>query len=155
MAVTKRAIVSRGFIKISVEERGPIPRKMRRAHTAVMKKVWKDNATYHHTENREKRFTEAGARELNFKPRTSAYEQRKQRTHGHRRPNVWTGRSERASRSVRLTSTSSGARMRYRLPALNFHTGAAEFRRVSKEEANQIAEVHAKSFEQHQQRETE
>lgn len=154
MAITKRQLAGRGFVHVAVRESGPVPRAMRPAHNRANKESWRETAIHHHRTNRAKRFTQAGARELDFRRRSSEYERRKRRVKGHNRPNVWSGESERRSRQVRVTSTSKSARMRYSIPALNFHSGAKEFRRISKSEAGELAQFHAKRYDRNLQKET-
>lgn len=153
MATTYRTLANRGFNRVAVRESGPVPRRLKPAHNAANKESWRETAIHHHRTNRAKRFTKAGARELDFRARSSEYERRKRRVKGHNRPNVWSGESERRSRQVRVTSTSKSARMRYSIPALNFHSGAKEFRRISKSEAGELAKFHGRRYERHLERE--
>lgn len=147
MATTRKALASRGFAHIAIIEKGPVPRAIRTAHNAANKLTWFETAKYHHTENRAKRFTEAGAAELGFRKRTPKYEKRKRKTKGHNRPNVWSGTSERRSRQARITATNTSARLRYNIPALNFNNDAADFRRISQKEAEGLAKFHASHYE--------
>jgi len=150
MAVTKTAILSRGLIHITVAEQGPTPRKMRKAYSTAARKTWRETGKFHHKEHIPERFTEEGARELNFRDRTPKYNAKK----GHKLPNVWSGTSRDKAKKYRSTDSKTGVKMRYNVPALNFGSGKVELRKSNQKEAESISKFYASNYEQQLVKET-
>ena len=92
---------------------GPIMRR-------IMKQVWEEVGVLWQQEMLPKHFTEEGAREYRYQPRTPKYMQRKMREKGHQDPLVFSGRSRFLSKIPDIRPTSKGVRIVIRVPALNF-----------------------------------
>lgn len=78
-----------------------------------------------HTNFRPKHFTEGGAREYNYAPRSRKYKARKRKKYGHSNPLQFTGESKRLSESYTLFKSRNGARVR--MPVRTFNRRPAKF----------------------------
>lgn len=131
-----------GLIKYS----GFVPSDMaKRALNSIFRAGFHNLGVYWAANFRQKHFTNAGAREYGYAPRSGergrsgkggfmrSYTGRKLRTKGHTRPLVFTGRSEHQTRAARIQSSSanmkSGVRVIMRAPALNFRRGEIDMRK--------------------------
>ena len=143
-------------VSFQIRDRGATPRGMKRVYNASSKASWEDAGTYFHSEMSDDRFTHRHATLAGFAARTKAYTSRKLKKFGHTNPLEYSGRSRRLSRTANITSTSKGASVRYPgLNTLNFRNPKArvpinmadEFRRVTTQEADQLASVYDRSLD--------
>lgn len=122
---------------ITIRERGPTPRGMKKAYNAAAKAAWEETAIAHHRDNTEKRFTVEHARRAGYTKRkgegmsrgakgfASTYYGRKLRSNkgggvGQADPLVYSGTTKQRARTARVVASRSGAKLRYNTPALNF-----------------------------------
>lgn len=148
---------------ITIKERGPVPRTMRKAHTAASKAAWLRVAENWQARIRPKHFTEAGAREYHYTRRKGelqsghrfrrSYTGRKLREKGHTDPLVYSGRSRERSRQARLSATArGGAKVSINAPTLNLkHPKSrivmrAELAAISDRDAEDSAKVFDRSY---------
>jgi len=140
--------------RVTIKERGAVPRGMRKVHNQASKKAWYATARRFHVEHRDDRFTKSHARKANYKKRSGerpgqspvGYTARKKRKFGHTRPLEFSGETRRAVRSANIVATSKGGRVKYagarKLNFRNPHSDidmAAEFRRLIPEEIEDMA----------------
>lgn len=139
---------------ITIQERGPTPRKLRKAYNAAGKESWLETAAEFHSNYRDKRFTVAHGKAAGYRPRSgenlpygskgfwASYYGRKLRQKGTRAPFVWSGKTRDAVRlGFRLTSTRNVGRVAYPgARVLNYIPWMAqEFRIVTRQEASDLA----------------
>lgn len=154
------------LITIVVRERGATPRNMKRIFNAAKKGAWHDVALRFHTEYRDRRFTLEHAAEAGYAKRkgeliardTKAFRQsytgRKLRMFGHTRPLEFSGDTRRKVRSASISSTSnmgkaaySGAsKFNFKHPKSKIRMGE-EFRRITRQEANELGEYFDKQLD--------
>lgn len=150
---------------INVKERGLVPRKIRKAMTAILKDGWFSLGRRFHTEYRDKRFTVGHAREAGYSKRKGqgmakgskgwrrSYYGRKFLSPEHggganqADPLVFSGDTRELVRRAKITSTSKGTKVRYPgARKLNFKHPKSkirmsdEFRRVLPREVDSLAE---------------
>lgn len=180
MPESTRAIAKRrGYLSISVRERGKTPRGMKKAFNAASKQAWADTAEHFHDHMRDARFTpehgrEAGyaARKGELQPRgTKAFKRsyygRKLNSKrgggiGEANPLESTGETRRnVATQYRISSTSKGARIRYiGARKLNFRHPKSrirmtdEFRRLLDSERIQLASVYDSALDRYLAAET-
>lgn len=166
MSVTRRQMGRRGYMAITVRERGPVPRGMRKAFNAASKRAWADVGVYFHEHLREARFTEEHARAVGYTRRRGeamprgtkafrrSYTGRKLQRFGHTRPLEFTGDTRRAMRTATLAPTSKGVKVRYPgARAFNFRHPQSqvrmneEFRRLTHAETMLLAEVYDRQLD--------
>lgn len=156
--------------KIVVTERGATPGILKREFNRITKNAWDFSAKRHHTQHVPARFTPAHAVKARYHKRKGqglpqgsrgfkrSYYGRKLRSKfgggvGRADPLVWTGKSKEAARFATVTSTRSGAKLRYRTPTFNRRHPKSrirmseEFRRVLDSERTKIAEWLDESIE--------
>lgn len=96
-----------------LEISGPLAAAIdKRTFGAVLKAGHADMALFWHAKKLAKHFTEAGAAEYGYRPRSLKYLRRKRRKLGHVDPNVWSGDTKRnvlARSGARVSSTSKSA----------------------------------------------
>lgn len=133
-------------VKFTVRERGATPRGFKKAYNAASKESWHEAGVYFHTHFRDQRFTHRHATAAGYTKRKRQYEMRKLKKYGHTRPLEFTGRTRRAVRAATISSTSSGAKVRYPgARVFNFRNPKSqvnmllEFTSVTQEEANELA----------------
>ena len=139
---------------ITVQERGATPRKLRKAYGIAGKASWLDTAAYFHSYYRDKRFTVAHGKAAGYQPRAGenlaygskafwrSYYGRKIRQKKTRAPLVWSGKTRDATRlGFRLSSTRNVGRVAYpSARVFNYRPFmAAEFRRITRQEAGELA----------------
>jgi len=144
--------------RITIKERGPTPRGMKRAYNNHSKAAWQSTGMLFHREMRDKRFTRAHGREAGYQKRQGeepgltraeffrSYTGRKLRKHSHMRPLEFSGETRRAIRTASISATSKGSRVRYPgARKFNFRrTSAApkmadEFRKLLPDEIQKLA----------------
>ncbi len=142
--------------KVVIQERGAVPRNLRKAFNASSKSSWSVTGLYYHEKLRPKRFTVAHGREAGYRPRQGdnlpfgskafwrSYVGRKLRYKYTRAPLVWSGTTKRAVRMARIAATSQGAQVRYSgARVLNFNPDiAAEFRKILPSEGRQLGRIY-------------
>lgn len=118
--------------KITVRERGSVPRQFQKAFTAAIRAAWQTAGELWHDRFRPKHFTHAGAREYGYLPRKGergneheqgfrrSYTGRKLHKFGHTYPLVYTGESMRLTRMQDVRPTTKGVRVVYRAYKYNF-----------------------------------
>lgn len=168
MTVTRRQLSKRGYLAISVRDRGPVPRGMKRAFNAASKLAWHDVGVYFHEHLREKRFTEEHARAVGYTRRRgellprgtkafrNSYTGRKLQRFGHTRPLELTGDTRRAMRTATLAATGNGVKVRYPgAQAFNFRNPKSqvrmneEFRRLTHEETMLLGDVYDRRLDEY------
>jgi len=104
----------------------------RRKFNACLREAFRAIGVYWWKHFRSKHFTARGAAEYDYQPRKGeggnvdekdfrrSYTGRKLRRFGHTRPLVWTGKSERDSRTARIVATAKRVRVKMTLPRLNW-----------------------------------
>lgn len=144
--------------KVTVRERGPTPRKMRKVHNQAAKAAWVETGKTFHAEMRDDRFSVAHGKKAGYKPRKGeesgldrraffrSYTGRKLRRFHHRRPLEFSGETRRLVRMATISSTSKGGRVAYpgarKFNFRNPHSDinmAEEFRRLLPEETATLA----------------
>lgn len=119
------------FMIIEWRESGATPAVLKKEMNKILKTVWRVTAEHWHRYQRPKHFTHAGAREYGYTPRSGekgstrtrfkgSYTQRKIQAVDHTRPLEFSGTSRQLTRIQNIKSTSKGAVIRMRAPALNF-----------------------------------
>ena len=144
--------------KITIRERGAVPRKLRKVYTAAKRTSWLETGKLFHTEMRDQRFTAEHARKAGYAPRQgetaglgkkfwNTYTGQKLKWKGHKRPLEWSGETRRAVRYGNISHTTKGARVAYPgARKLNFRRWpssphmADEFRRLLPDEIRRLAE---------------
>jgi hypothetical protein len=146
------------MILMTVKWTGPIPGVTLKARelNAIKRAGYEKIGLLWHRTMRPKHFTQAGAKEYGYTPRSGedaargsksfrqSYTGRKWRTKGHTFPLMWSGMSRQLSRIRDVRATSKGVRIVIRAPALNFrnpHTKInmrEEMTRVSIKERDQL-----------------
>ena len=132
---------------IRIEERGPTPGVMKSKHNAMSKEAWSDVGAVFGVEMLPRRFTAAGASELNYAPRSAAYTAQKQAIYGHTKPFVYSGDSEQRAKSFNVRTTRDLAVVSTGAGNINLSGRSHEFRRVSRREANDLAEVWVEGYD--------
>lgn len=93
------------------------PRGLMKAFRPILKEELKFLVKFWHRTFMPQHFTLRGKVLYGYQPRTAKYERRKARLHGHRKPLVFTGQSERQARQfVRVTGTSKKATATMKMP---------------------------------------
>lgn len=142
-------------IKYEIRDRGPTPRGMRKVLNAAKKEAWFDAAVHFHATMSDERFKHAHATKAGYAPRSRNYERQKLKKFGHTNPLEFSGTTRRLVRAATITSTSTGARVRYpgarvfnfRNPKMKANM-VVEFTTVLQEEANEIARVFDQKLDQ-------
>ena len=164
----------RGYMSITIRERGNVPRKMKKAFNAASKESWADTAKQFHVEMRDDRFTPGHAKKANYYARRG--ERIPQGSKDFKRfyygrkflsptlgggpnradPLVKTGESRRRARAARISSTSKTGRASYSgLSKFNFRNPASrirmgeEFRRLLATEIETLAEGYDQRLDEH------
>lgn len=131
---------------IKIERKGPTPGVARKRHNRIAKVVWADVAIVWGEVMRPKHFTEAAVSEYRYRKLSKQYEDRKQRYFGHRRPMVYTGETEQRTANYQVRSTSKGATVSMNAPALNYSRRAHQLKKITKPEANTLANEYAGGY---------
>lgn len=157
-------------LRITIRERGPTPRKLRKVYTAAKRVAWLATGKLFHLEMRDKRFTSEHGRKAGYAPRQgevaglgrrwwSTYTGQKQKKWGHTRPLEWSGETRRAVKSANITSTTKGARVAYpgarKLNYRRWPTSphmAEEFRRLLPDEITPLANTFDESLDREMNR---
>lgn len=154
----------RGYMTITVRDRGNVPRNMKKAFNAAAKAAWFQTAKHFHSEMRDARFTPSHATEAGYTARKGqnlpqgskawkrSYYGRKFSSQKHgggigkADPLVFTGNTRRAVRTASITSTSKGGKAAYSgARVFNFRhpkskvNMADEFRRITPRESIKLA----------------
>jgi len=118
--------------------RGATPKMAARERNAIQKDAFIETLTYWHTHHRQKHFTNAGAVEYGYLPRSGdrgsrrkfvgSYTQRKLLKFGHTRPLEFSGASRALSANRNVKATSKTARCIISAPALNFRNPKSPIR---------------------------
>jgi hypothetical protein len=164
----RRQIARRGYLAVSVRDRGPVPRGMKAAFNAASKKAWHDVGEYFHAHLREARFTEEHARAAGYARRKGelmprgtkafrrSYTGRKLQRFRHTRPLEFSGETRRAMRMATLAPTSKGVKVRYPgARAFNFRNPKSkvrmneEFRRLTDAERQLLAELYDRRLDEY------
>lgn len=144
--------------RITITERGPVPRRMAKHHRAASRAGYQAAAEYHHIEHTPKRFTVAHGREANYQPRAGqqfpfgskmfwgSYYGRKLKGGRGREatsaPLVWSGRTRERARVTTITVTANRGQLRYNVNALSFKVfPQEEFRRILPRELTRLGQV--------------
>jgi hypothetical protein len=148
------------MLRVTVKERGAVPRRLKSIYTQSSRESWRDTGIYFHTTYRPRRFTTAHATEAGYAPRKGedlpygtkefwrSYIGRKIRIKKHRRPLEWSGESRRAVQSASITTTSNRARVRYGgARVFNFRRLSAEFTKVLPSEARQLGRIYDRNLD--------
>lgn len=155
--------------RITITERGPVPRRMAKYHRAASKAGYQAAAEYHHRVHTPKRFTVAHGREANYRPRSGenlpygskafwrSYYGRKLKgqtggskiwylrdviREGTAAPLVWTGETRHRARVTTISVTANRANLRYNVNALSYRVfPQEEFRRIIPRELAKLGQV--------------
>lgn len=151
------------LMAIKIRDRGNTPRGMKRAFNAASKEAWRDTAIEFHRNYRDKRFTEAHAREAGYGARkgeliprgTKAFRQsytgRKLRIHKHTNPLQFRahGGTRDAVKFATISASANGGKAAYRgASVFNFRHPKSrirmneEFRRITATESRELAEFY-------------
>lgn len=103
-----------------ITQTGPTPRHVRNAMAGMRKTALDAALTHWHWRMRPRHFRTAAYGLYGYTPRSKKYERAKQRQKGHRRPLVYSGHTERATKRKSLRGSSKTRRAAYHAPALNF-----------------------------------
>lgn len=147
------------FMRVTIRERGPVPRRLRAAYRAASKAAWYETGKLFHTQMRDDRFTAEHGRKAGYAPRRGetpgltpqefwrSYTGRKLKKWRHKRPLEWSGETRRKVRAGNISTTAKGCRVAYSgAGKLNFRPRggrihmAEEFRRLLPEEIRKLAE---------------
>ena len=148
----------RGYLAVTVRDRGPIGRGLKAGFNRASKTAWERTGLHFHTTMRESRFDPEHQRKAGFALRKGqgmtpgskafkrSYTGRKLARFGHTRALEFTGDTRRAIRAASITSTSKGSRVAYRAASkFSFRHPKSrirmqdEFRRILPEEATELA----------------
>lgn len=163
-----RQLASCGFMTISIRQREPIGRGLKRAFNAASKIAWTAAATHFHRYFRERRFTESHARAAGYTkrkgedlPRDSkawrrSYTGIKQRSKGHSRPLEFSGDTrQKLFTQYRVSATSKGGRVGYRgASKFSFRNAKSqikmneEFRRLLPEEGEELGNIYDRELDE-------
>lgn len=148
------------MLRVSVKERGAVPRRLKAIYTQSSRESWRETGIYFHTTYRPRRFTTAHAKEAGYAPRSGenltygtkefwrSYTGRKIRIKKHRRPLEWSGESRRAVQSASIVTTSNQARIKYRgARVFNFRRLNSEFTKVIPSEAKQLGRIYDRNLD--------
>jgi hypothetical protein len=141
------------IISFRVKKTGWIAGLPQRKYRAVLRKAFKEAATFWHRVLRPKHFTHAGATEYGYEPRSQRYTWRKLKTFGHTFPLVFTGESRERTRIRRITGTYKGSKVIMNAPSLNYRhpnrsrTMREELTTISMKEGKRIAKLIARRLE--------
>lgn len=146
------------FLRVTIRERGPVPRRLRAAYRAARKAAWHEAGTLFHVTMRDNRFTSAHGRKAGYAPRRGesagltpgefwrSYTGQKLKKWRHTRPLEWSGETRRRVRACAISTTSKGCRVAYSgASKLNFRPRggninmADEFRRLIPDEIQRLA----------------
>lgn len=141
--------------KITVTERGNVPRRLMGAYNRATKEAWSNTGRYYHVNLRPKRFTKAHGDKAGYRKRSGenlpygsrgfwrSYYGRKIREKHTNAPFVWSGRSRQAMQMARIVGTKNLARVTYSgARVFNFHHWMNnDFRKILPEEAQELARV--------------
>lgn len=143
---------------VLVQYSGATPDHMTKRNVNRLKRfAWQELGEWFHKHLMPKRFTQEGARELDYSPRAGeqlgldrkafwrSYTGRKLRQKGHTKPLVFSGESEALATRIRdIRATGKGARVINHARKLNFHSRRMSMRmneevtRISPREAEQL-----------------
>lgn len=144
--------------RITITERGPVPRRMAKYHRAASKAGYQAAAEYHHRHHTPKRFTVAHGREAGYRPRAGeklpfgskmfwgSYYGRKLKggrgRDGTAAPLVWSGETRERARMTTISVTANRGQLRYSVNALSFRGfPQEEFRRIIPRELERLGQV--------------
>lgn len=146
---------------ITVVEKGAVPRRLRPAHTRASRVAYYVIGLEFHEKMMPKRFTVAHGLEAGYRKRKGeesgtdtkaffkSYTGRKVKMKGHRKPLVWSGETEKRSRSVNLIVTGQLARLKYNLPVLNFNPWTnEEIRKILPREIAELSKLWRKAYDE-------
>jgi hypothetical protein len=120
------------MIVFTIKKTGWIAKLPKSKFNACARQAFREIGMYWHRALRPKHFTHRGATEYGYEPRQGergsaggrgfrrTYTGRKLHRYGHTRPLVYTGESERESKTARIVATSKRVRVRMKLPRLNW-----------------------------------
>lgn len=164
--IRKRISRRRGFVAITVRDRGPIGRGMKRAFNNASKVAWYDTALFFHTELRDRRFDKAHQQAAGFAKRKGeglarvskafrrSYTGIKLSRFKHTLALVFTGETRKAMRQASISSTANKGKAAYRgASKFSFKHPKSrirmmdEFRRLLDDEIQQLAKVYDKSLD--------
>lgn len=146
-------------VTATIRDRGTTPRGMRKAFNAAARVAWLATAMLFHSDYRDRRFSEAHAKEAGYGARkgeliprgtrafTRSYTGRKLRLFGHTRPLEFSGKTRNQMRSANISSTSNMGRAAYpgaskfsfRHPKSKIRM-QDEFRRILPQEAEELGQ---------------
>jgi hypothetical protein len=149
--------------RITIAERGPVPRAMAKYHRAASRTGYETAAQYHHRYHTPKRFTEAHGNEAGFQKRAGetlpfgsklfwgSYFGRKLKgapgRPGTSAPLVWSGVTRDRARVTTITVTTNRGQLRYNVNALSFRGfPQEEFRRILPRELERLGQVFDKAY---------
>lgn len=113
--------------QVTIRERGPTPRKFRKAFTNSAKEAWFETGVYYQANFTDERFTHRHATLAGYAKRSPRYEKRKRREQGHTYPLVKSGRTRMGSRRARIVSTSGRLKISWpNVRALNFRNPTSQ-----------------------------
>lgn len=156
----------RGFVAISVKDRGPIGRGLKREFNKASAKAWYDSAMFFHTDLRDRRFDPAHQRAAGFAKRKGegmvpgtkgfnrSYTGQKLSRFKHTRALEFTGGTRKAIRQTSISSTGNLGKAAYRgASKFSFRHPKSrirmwdEFRRLLPSEIQEIAKVYDQSLD--------
>lgn len=157
----RRLAYKRGYMAITIRDRGPVKRGRRRAFGNASKLAWATTAEYFHEHLRDRRFTPEHAQAAGYARRKGelqpagsksfrrSYTGRKQKRFGHTNPLQFTGETRRRIASeFNITSTKKGGKIAYRgASKFSFRHPRSrvrmneEFRRLIPSEIETLADV--------------
>jgi hypothetical protein len=155
------------MLRITIKERGNVPRKMQTAFTAAKRVAWEETGKHFHRHNRDARFTSEHADKAGYTRRKGegmsrsskeyrrSYTGRKEARFGHTRPLELTGETRRLARSAMVTGTTKAVQIKYsgarkfnfRHPKSQINM-SREFRTVAAYEVPALAQVFDSSLDQ-------
>ncbi len=166
MTVSARTLHARGYLAVTIRDRGTVPRGMQKQFNAASTKAWFDVGVYFHQHLRDKRFTEEHARAVGYTRRKGeaiprgtkafrkSYTGKKFSAHGHTRPLEFTGETRRAMKTANVDAKTKGVKVKYAgARAFNFRHPKSqirmtdEFRRLSTEEIQLLADVYDRQLD--------
>lgn len=139
--------------KITITERGAVPRRLQGAYNRAGKAAWSETGIYYHVNLRPKRFTKVHGDKAGYRKRSGenlpygtrafwrSYYGRKIREKHTTAPFVWSGRSRQAMQMARIVGARNLARVSYSgARVFNYNPWMnAEFRKILPEEATELA----------------
>ena len=139
--------------RITIAERGPVPRQMAKQHRQASRQAYQAIAEKHHEENTAKRFTKEHALAAGYRKRAgeehpfgskafwTSYTGRKLKKHGHTLPLVFSGATRARARMATIVVTTNRGQLKYQVNALNYQPWTRdEFIKILPAEAKELGQ---------------